>query len=283
MNARIVIGLLSVMVFVQFLVMPMDDYYLSYAQKTHQIAILSGAADPQSRHHYSPPEITIAPGDIVEWSNGDADAHTMTSIISETDSGVKLDSGTLVSGEVWTFQFTEKGVYDYFCMIHPWAKGVINVRNIEPGFKVIHNVGADLGDGTMTFDVEYSSIRKISSASVNEQQKKITFNLVGVVEGKDQLVLKLPEELINGPFQIYMGRDTVVSEVESIEGNIKVIKIPLKEDTKEITIVGTSVVPEFDQIATLILASLITTIILFSTRAKRLFSNVNGSKFHPNI
>lgn len=283
MNARIVIGLLSVMVFVQFLVILMDDHYLSYAQKTHQIAILSGAADLQSRHHYSPPEITIAPGDIVEWSNGDAYAHTATSIISETDSGVKLDSGTLVSGEVWTFQFTEKGVYDYFCMIHPWAKGVINVRNIEPGFKVIHNVGADVGDGTTTFDVEYSSIRKISSASVNEQQKKITFNLVGVVEGKDQLVLKLPEDLINGPFQIYMGRDTVVSEVESIEGNIKVIKIPLREDTKEITIVGTSVVPEFGQIATLILASLITTIIVFSTRAKRLFSNVNGSKSHPNI
>ena len=64
---------------------------------------------------------------------------------------------------------------------------------------------------------------------------------------------------------------------------IKVIKIPLREDTKEITIVGTSVVPEFGQIATLILASLITTIIVFSTRAKRLFSNVNGSKSHPNI
>lgn len=65
---------------------------------------------------------TVAVGDIVVVENTDSASHTWTS----RDGA--FDSGTLGSGDVFEFTFTEPGEYDFFCQIHPSMTGTITVE-----------------------------------------------------------------------------------------------------------------------------------------------------------
>jgi plastocyanin len=72
-------------------------------------------------------EIEISVGDTVEWVNGDAARHTVTSGTDDTADGT-FDSGDVEAGETFRFTFTEAGEYAYFCDIHPTMTGVVVVR-----------------------------------------------------------------------------------------------------------------------------------------------------------
>jgi len=32
-----------------------------------------------------------------------------------------------MSGETFEFTFNDAGTFDYFCMVHPWMTGIVNV------------------------------------------------------------------------------------------------------------------------------------------------------------
>jgi len=70
---------------------------------------------------FRPPTFSIATDGIIEWTNDDGEAHTVTS----TDSG--FDSGILDSGATFSQAFTQPGDYPYFCLIHPEMRGTISV------------------------------------------------------------------------------------------------------------------------------------------------------------
>jgi len=61
---------------------------------------------------YVPNPIRVAPGSTVTWTNDDPVPHTATS-----DTGV-WDSGTLTSGESFSFKFNTAGTFPYHCTIH---------------------------------------------------------------------------------------------------------------------------------------------------------------------
>jgi plastocyanin len=69
------------------------------------------------------PTLTIKVGDTIEWTNEDSAVHTTTSTDDET-----FDSGRLRDGEKYSFTFTEKGTFPYFCEVHPSMKGTIIVK-----------------------------------------------------------------------------------------------------------------------------------------------------------
>ena len=71
---------------------------------------------------YVPSEVTVAPGTKVTWINKDEAPHTATSVDQ------KFNSGGLDTDDKYSFVFTEKGDYQYFCTLHPHMKAQIKVK-----------------------------------------------------------------------------------------------------------------------------------------------------------
>ncbi|HEX5078869.1 MAG TPA: plastocyanin/azurin family copper-binding protein [Geminicoccaceae bacterium] len=83
-----------------------------------------------SRVWFDPVGILIAPGQTIRWTNRDAgNVHTTTSYNPENfDRPLRMpaaarpwDSGYLMPDETFSVTFTEKGVYDYYCVPHEHA------------------------------------------------------------------------------------------------------------------------------------------------------------------
>jgi len=75
---------------------------------------------------YIPSVITIDSGNQVTWVNEDSAFHSVTSGFYGEPSEL-FDSGHLDPFESFTFDFNEKGTYDYFCTLHPWMEGQVLV------------------------------------------------------------------------------------------------------------------------------------------------------------
>jgi plastocyanin len=75
---------------------------------------------------YIPSVIAIDFGNQVTWVNEDSAFHSVTSGFYGEPSEL-FDSGYLDPFESFTFDFDEKGIYDYFCTLHPWMKGQVIV------------------------------------------------------------------------------------------------------------------------------------------------------------
>jgi len=75
---------------------------------------------------YIPSVIIIDFGNQVTCVNEDSAFHTVTSGFYGEPSEL-FDSGHLDPYESFTFDFDEKGTYDYFCTLHPWMKGQVIV------------------------------------------------------------------------------------------------------------------------------------------------------------
>ena len=70
---------------------------------------------------FSPSKIEVQTGTTVTWTNDDAVPHTVTSTRSDdVDSATSglFDSGTLQTGESFSYTFTKAGDYPYECTIH---------------------------------------------------------------------------------------------------------------------------------------------------------------------
>ena len=76
---------------------------------------------------YSPYKVSIATGATVIWSNDDSAAHTVTSGNIEAGLTGVFDSGLFMAGSTYEFTFEDAGTFDYFCMVHPWMTGFIDV------------------------------------------------------------------------------------------------------------------------------------------------------------
>jgi hypothetical protein len=189
-------------------------------------------------------DIEILVGDTIVWKNGDQSKHTVTSgTLEDGPDGIFGGTEFLLPGEFYSFQFIETGYYPYFCLIHPWMAGAVTVTG--EGNKIVSDVGLDAGDGLKSFDVEYLYSGVISGTAVNEEQKSITFQLVSDANSLDQnLMILLPSELIEGPYAIFVDGEKNLT-FEYIPDDVNTIEIELSDDSKEITIVGTNIVPEF--------------------------------------
>jgi len=74
-----------------------------------------------------------SPNEII-WENHDSEIHTITSgLQNENNAGELFDSGPILPGSDWSYQFTGPLQTDYHCKIHPWMKGQINIRLQQPG------------------------------------------------------------------------------------------------------------------------------------------------------
>ncbi len=76
---------------------------------------------------FTPADITIAVGTSLTWTNKDNFAHTVTSGIPGSPSGL-FDSGNVGANGQFSFKFTTAGTYKYFCKIHIMMTGTITVK-----------------------------------------------------------------------------------------------------------------------------------------------------------
>jgi plastocyanin len=103
----------------------------SSGPQTVSVDIPSGTSVPgceTTNECWTPSSVTINAGDSVEWTNSDTAAHTVTGgLPADGPSGV-FDSSLVLGGTQYSFTFEEAGSYDYFCMVHPWMVGSVQVN-----------------------------------------------------------------------------------------------------------------------------------------------------------
>jgi len=94
-----------------------------------KIIIPEGAAIPEEgKIFYDPETINITTGTTIEWINEDAAMHTATSGSPTNGVDGVFDSQILNINDTYQFTFTDAGNYDYYCILHPWMLGTINVE-----------------------------------------------------------------------------------------------------------------------------------------------------------
>ena len=75
-----------------------------------------------------PSAVRIDAGGTVAWTNQDASSHTVTSGSPATGPTGIFDSSLIISGETFEYTFEELGEYEYFCLVHPWVVGTVQVN-----------------------------------------------------------------------------------------------------------------------------------------------------------
>ena len=77
---------------------------------------------------YLPLNLEINPMTTVQWINDDVVQHTVQSQDEFGNIIGLFNSVPLNTGETFEFKFTEEGIYNYYCSLHPWRVGLVTVR-----------------------------------------------------------------------------------------------------------------------------------------------------------
>lgn len=75
---------------------------------------------------FDPEAVTVPSGSTVTWVNEDATRHTVTAG-TEQEPGDLFDEEVDEVGDEVTVTFDEPGTYEYFCVLHPFMTGVVEV------------------------------------------------------------------------------------------------------------------------------------------------------------
>jgi len=121
---------------------------VAYAED-YVVDIPFGAYNPElntpAEVWYDPPQMFVTVGDTITWYNDDREGHTVTSgdssgrfgWMDNKDLGKPdgiFDSDRFMPGESWSYKFEESGTFSYFCTIHPWMEGIVNVEQTIPDY-----------------------------------------------------------------------------------------------------------------------------------------------------
>ena len=124
----------------------------------YSISILAGSGEP-GNPDYDPDVANVPQGYIIEWTNNDELAHTVTSSL---DSGDTFDSGLFNAGETFQLDTSDLalGEYEYICIVHPWMVATIVIE--EPQEPVITEVIIPVGAAVQQIGQIYYDPQDIS-------------------------------------------------------------------------------------------------------------------------
>ena len=92
------------------------------------IVIPNGNANVEHTGFYIPLNLEVSKETTVVWVNEDSVPHTVQSI-DESGTIIGLfNSIPLKTGERFSYDFDEPGIYHYYCSLHPWRVGQVTVR-----------------------------------------------------------------------------------------------------------------------------------------------------------
>lgn len=134
----------------------------------------------------------------------------------------------------------KKTLFPLFAMV--LGVCLVTIPAFAQDYKTISGVGKDVGDGTITYDVQYSSVKNIVSSSVDTKDKSVSFTLDGNADTGSTLILKLPTGLISGPFiGVFEDGQIVTNYTTTSEAGDTTVSIPINPFTANVSIVGTSI------------------------------------------
>ncbi|MCV0431214.1 plastocyanin/azurin family copper-binding protein [Nitrosopumilus sp.] len=225
------------------LIIPASHYVLA---DTWNIQIPPGSSKITLSSHFIPQEISVRPGDFVEWGNTDGEVHTITSGSLESGFDGAFDSGYLEGGEkfIKLFTFNDLGEFKYFCTIHPWMTGIVNVVDLPEDFQIMHNVGSDVSD--VTFDIPFKVQRNLSDIKIDNSRNMLIFDFVGKIDN-DVFVVYLPQELIENPQSVWVGKNQITNYDSESTNSGTTLTIPLEGHTTQVKVVGSDVIGEFTE------------------------------------
>ncbi len=94
-----------------------------------KVVIPQGAGIQQMGQIYFDPEVIRVPvGTTVVWENTDNTIHTVTSGNPEGGANGSFDSDIIAAGDSFKFAFNAPGKEDYFCIVHPWMIGSVEIE-----------------------------------------------------------------------------------------------------------------------------------------------------------
>jgi plastocyanin len=157
----------GIVTFVAFGFVSPDTYIIAEEMEEVEEVELTGPIYPitilvnsavQGNPDYDPDVAYVPKGSVVEWTNSDSFAHTVTSSV---DGGETFDSGMLSEGE--TFQLDTNGLeigdYEYYCTLHPWMVSNLIIEEPKEPVTVIMPEGAGIQkEGQIYYDPEVLQI-----------------------------------------------------------------------------------------------------------------------------
>ena len=96
-----------------------------------EVNVAEGSGVPgcdETNECFIPYEVSISVGGKVIWNNVDSAAHTVTSGTPSDGPDGTFDSSLFMAATTFEHTFDESGTYDYFCIVHPWMTGTIQVN-----------------------------------------------------------------------------------------------------------------------------------------------------------
>jgi predicted secreted protein with PEFG-CTERM motif len=257
----------------------------AYADDT--VRILEGNVAPTcitDSTCYDKTSLSITTGETVTWINEDVPAHTIVSGSLLDGNDGYFDSALILPDKTFSWTFTTEGSYPYYCVLHPWASGVINVSGVtipEPveqvlarteaniegdqdQVKLLGGIGERTGDGK-SFQMSYRSQGQIIKSFVNDRNNYILFTFGVPAPAGDLITMKLHSEMITDPSIVEVNGSPLEENryAYAVDEQFNLLSFTAPEEIWEIKIHGSQVVPEFGIIAGLILsASVMGTIVI---------------------
>jgi len=150
------------------------------------VKMQAGGSNAAENKGFDPKTVQVAVGDIVTWFNDDSAGHTVTSgVPGANDSGSLFDStkdpaGFLIKPtKSWSHTFDKAGTYPYFCQVHPWMLGEVDVGAAAPAPTPTPTPAPTETPGAMVLPTDNKSVNVevTLSAMTLEPNKEITINL----------------------------------------------------------------------------------------------------------
>lgn len=246
----------------------------AFAQTSYDVNIPTGAADPAAPYFWQNEKdgstsgiIEIFVDDTINWKNADTAFHDVTSGSEDTGPDGIFASNPLAPGKSFSQKFSEIGVYPFYCTIHPWMSGVVNVIKDPGSVRSIHNVASGYSDDGLGFEVKYILDTPLEeNVRIDTSENALIFRIDGDTEN-DQVTFILPTELIENPNLVLVDDVQTDFEIDTTSSGIK-LTVPIEFDSKEIKILGTHVIPEFGPLTMMIFGVSIIAMIVTGQRFK---------------
>jgi len=112
--------------------MAMEEPVAEVSQvSAEMVSIPEGSGAPgceETDECYIPATLNISAGTTVIWENNDAAAHLATSGTPDGGPDGVFDSGMIMGGATYEYEFSETGEFVYYCLVHPWMVGTVVVE-----------------------------------------------------------------------------------------------------------------------------------------------------------
>ena len=98
--------------------------------QTTQIVVVSGSSNQDQQQNFVPKKVEVQLGvaNLVIWENHDSVAHYITPDKPYKDAySGDFGSTAVMPGKSYQFLFTHETALPYYCQVHPWMKGEIDI------------------------------------------------------------------------------------------------------------------------------------------------------------